>query len=61
MKDDDIEPFRNGKVHPLVEAGAHPLGMWMSVITMQAEVRKNEKSQSEPVKAAEPVPHGHDH
>src|SRR5580698_2721434 len=25
MKDDDIEPFRNGKVHPLVEAGAHPL------------------------------------
>jgi hypothetical protein len=35
--------------------------MWMSVITMQAEVRKMKKAKGEPVKAAEPVPHGHDH
>ena len=60
MKDDDIEPFRNGKVHPLVEAGAHPLGMWMSVIVMQAEVRKMKAAKGEPVKA-EPAGHGHGH
>jgi 2,3-dihydroxyphenylpropionate 1,2-dioxygenase len=40
LQDEDIEKFRNGKVHPLVEAGAHPLGMWMSVIAFHAELRK---------------------
>jgi aromatic ring-opening dioxygenase catalytic subunit (LigB family) len=40
LQDEDIEKFRNGKVHPLVEAGAHPLGMWMSVIVFHAELRK---------------------
>jgi 2,3-dihydroxyphenylpropionate 1,2-dioxygenase len=40
LQDDDIEKFRNGKVHPLVEAGAHPLGMWMSVLQMHSELRK---------------------
>jgi 2,3-dihydroxyphenylpropionate 1,2-dioxygenase len=40
LQDDDIEKFRNGQVHPLVEAGAHPLGMWMAVIRMHAELRK---------------------
>jgi 2,3-dihydroxyphenylpropionate 1,2-dioxygenase len=40
LQDDDIEKFRDGQVHPLVEAGAHPLGMWMAVIRMHAEVRK---------------------
>jgi hypothetical protein len=40
LQDEDIEKFRNGKVHPLVEAGAHPLGMWMSVIVFHSELRK---------------------
>src|ERR1700686_5557728 len=40
LQDEDIEKFRNGKTHPLVEAGAHPLGMWMSVIVFHAELRR---------------------
>ena len=40
LQDDDIEKFRDGQVHPLVEAGAHPLGMWMAVIRMHSELRK---------------------
>ncbi len=40
LQDEDIEKFRNGTVHPLVEAGAHPLGMWMSVIVFHAELRR---------------------
>jgi len=56
LQDDDIEKFRDGKVHPLVEAGAHPLGMWMAVITIHAELRKlraaERKSQGEKAGAA---------
>ena len=40
LQDDDIDKFRDGQVHPLVEAGAHPLGMWMAVLRMHSEVRK---------------------
>jgi AmmeMemoRadiSam system protein B len=40
LQDEDIEKFRNGSVHPLVKAGAHPLGMWMSVIVFHAELRR---------------------
>jgi len=40
LQDEDIERFRNGSVHPLVEMGAHPLGMWMGVILMHSELRK---------------------
>ena len=40
VRDEDIEKFRNGAVHPLVEAGAHPLGMWMAVIQIHSELRK---------------------
>jgi 2,3-dihydroxyphenylpropionate 1,2-dioxygenase len=40
LQDDDIEKFRDGQVHPLVTAGAHPLGMWMAVIRMHSELRK---------------------
>jgi AmmeMemoRadiSam system protein B len=40
LQDEDIEKFRNGTVHPLVKAGAHPLGMWMSVIVFHAELRR---------------------
>jgi aromatic ring-opening dioxygenase catalytic subunit (LigB family) len=47
LQDDDIEKFRDGQVHPLVEAGAHPLGMWMAVIRMHAELRKLRAAKSE--------------
>jgi 2,3-dihydroxyphenylpropionate 1,2-dioxygenase len=40
LQDDDIERFKSGTVHPLVKMGAHPLGMWMSVLLMHSEVRK---------------------
>ncbi len=47
LQDDDIEKFRDGQVHPLVEAGAHPLGMWMAVIRMHAELRKLRAAKNE--------------
>jgi len=40
LQTDDIERFKSGTVHPLVKMGAHPLGMWMSVILMHSELRK---------------------
>jgi 2,3-dihydroxyphenylpropionate 1,2-dioxygenase len=40
LQDDDIERFKSGATHPLVKMGAHPLGMWMSVLLMHSEVRK---------------------
>jgi hypothetical protein len=40
LQDDDIEKFRDGQIHPLVTAGAHPLGMWMAVIRIHSELRK---------------------
>ena len=45
LQDEDIEKFRNGTVHPLVKAGAHPLGMWMSLIVVQAEQRRMRAEQ----------------
>jgi 2,3-dihydroxyphenylpropionate 1,2-dioxygenase len=47
LQDDDIEKFRDGQVHPLVTAGAHPLGMWMAVIRMHAELRKLRAAKNE--------------
>ena len=68
LQDEDIEKFRNGTVHPLVKAGAHPLGMWMSVIVFHAElrrlraaaakgrIRKNQRNAiEEPVDRLQPV------
>ena len=59
LQDEDIEKFRNGEVHPLVKAGAHPLGMWMSVIVFHAELRRlrtqaaaGAKGEAEPTSAA---------
>jgi 2,3-dihydroxyphenylpropionate 1,2-dioxygenase len=40
MKDESIDMFRSLKNHPLVDAGAHPLGMWMAVIVVHAEIRR---------------------
>jgi len=48
LQDEDIEKFRNGKVHPLAEAGAHPLGMWMSVIVFHAELRRLRSAAAKP-------------
>ena len=40
LKDESIDALRSGKPHPLVEAGAHPLGTLMSLVVVQAEQRK---------------------
>ena len=40
LKDESIDMVRSLKPHPLVDAGAHPLGMWMSLIVVQAEQRR---------------------
>ncbi len=50
MKDESIDAVRSLKPHPLVEAGAHPLGMWMSLITVQAEQRRMRAEQAQAVK-----------
>jgi hypothetical protein len=45
MKDESIDAVRSLKPHPLVDAGAHPLGMWMSLIVVQAEQRRMRAEQ----------------
>jgi 2,3-dihydroxyphenylpropionate 1,2-dioxygenase len=40
MLDENIDLLRNRQTHPVVEAGAHPLGLLMSLMTVQAEMRK---------------------
>ena len=40
LKDESIDMVRSLKPHPLVDAGAHPLGMLMSLIVVQAEQRR---------------------
>jgi len=40
LKDESIDSLRSLKSHPLVEAGAHPLGTLMSLVVVQAEQRK---------------------
>ena len=40
MKDDSIDMVRSLKPHPVVDAGAHPLGFLMSLIVVQAEQRR---------------------
>jgi aromatic ring-opening dioxygenase catalytic subunit (LigB family) len=47
MLDEDIDLLRNRKTHPVVEAGAHPLGLLMSLITVQAEIRRMRKEAKE--------------
>ena len=46
MKDETIDAVRSLKPHPLVDAGAHPLGMWMSLIVVQAEQRRLRQEQA---------------
>jgi 2,3-dihydroxyphenylpropionate 1,2-dioxygenase len=40
LKDENIDILRSLKSHPLVDAGAHPLGMLMSLVVVQAEQRR---------------------
>ena len=40
IKDENIDMLRSLKSHPLVEAGAHPLGTLMSLVVVQAEARR---------------------
>jgi aromatic ring-opening dioxygenase catalytic subunit (LigB family) len=40
MKDENVDILRTLKPHPLVDAGAHPLGMLMSLIVVQSEARR---------------------
>jgi len=46
MKDESIDAVRSLKPHPLVAAGAHPLGMWMSLIVVRAEQRRMRQEQA---------------
>jgi len=40
LKDESIDILRSLKSHPLVDAGAHPLGMLMALVVVQAEQRR---------------------
>jgi 2,3-dihydroxyphenylpropionate 1,2-dioxygenase len=40
IKDESIDVLRSLKNHPLVDAGAHPLGMLMCLVVVQAEARR---------------------
>jgi aromatic ring-opening dioxygenase catalytic subunit (LigB family) len=44
IKDENIDALRSLKPHPLVEAGAHPLGMLMCLVVVQAEMRRMRKA-----------------
>jgi 2,3-dihydroxyphenylpropionate 1,2-dioxygenase len=41
--DEDIDLLRNLRPHPVVEAGAHPLGNLMALLVVQAEIRRLRK------------------
>ena len=40
LLDENIDALRSLQPHPLVKAGAHPLGMLMSLVVVQAEMRR---------------------
>jgi hypothetical protein len=40
IKDENIDSLRSLKPHPLVDAGAHALGMLMCLVVVQAEQRR---------------------
>jgi len=40
IKDEGVDALRSLKPHPLVDAGAHPLGMLMCLVVVQAEARR---------------------
>jgi len=59
LQDDDIEKFRDGQIHPLVEAGAHPLRMWMAVIRIHSELRKLRAAKGQVQNTGTPTPAAH--
>src|SRR5215469_13745563 len=46
LKDETIDVLRSLKSHPLVEIGAHPLGMLMCLVVVQAEQRRLKQQQA---------------
>ncbi|HEY7334008.1 MAG TPA: hypothetical protein VH639_03930 [Bryobacteraceae bacterium] len=40
ITDENIDVLRSLKPHPLVDAGAHPLGMLMCLVVVQAQARR---------------------
>ena len=40
IKDENIDVLRSPTDHPLVTVGAHPLGMLMCLVVVQAEARR---------------------
>jgi aromatic ring-opening dioxygenase catalytic subunit (LigB family) len=46
LKDETIDVLRSLKSHPLVEVGAHPLGMLMCLVVVQAEQRRLKQQQA---------------
>jgi aromatic ring-opening dioxygenase catalytic subunit (LigB family) len=46
LKDETIDVLRSLKSHPLVEIGAHPLGMLMCLVVVQAEQRRMKQQQA---------------
>lgn len=49
--DENIDSLRSLKPHPLVDAGAHPLGMLMSLVVVQAEMRRLRAAGDLPARA----------
>jgi aromatic ring-opening dioxygenase catalytic subunit (LigB family) len=51
LADESIDVFRSLKSHPLVELGAHPLGLLMCLVVVQAEgrrLRREKEQQRQP-------------
>jgi len=46
ITDENIDVLRSLKPHPLVDAGAHPLGMLMCLVVVQAEARRLRAAQN---------------
>jgi len=46
LKDESIDVLRSLKSHPLVEIGAHPLGMLMCLVVVQAEQRRMKQQKA---------------
>ncbi|MBV9504494.1 MAG: hypothetical protein JO323_05755 [Acidobacteriia bacterium] len=51
LADESIDVFRSLKSHPLVDLGAHPLGLLMCLVVVQAEARRlrREREQQQTV------------
>ena len=49
LADESIDVFRSLKNHPLVDVGAHPLGLLMCLVVVQAEGRRLKREQQQTV------------